>query len=79
MTESGSPLSGDKRLMAARLARHAAVIGIAGVLTGVLVGGVGGRLLMRVAAITAPDGAAGVLTDNGGIVSAISLWAGRSR
>jgi hypothetical protein len=35
------------------LVRHAAVAGIAGVASGVIVGGIGGRVLMRIAAIAA--------------------------
>ena len=45
------------------LVRHAAVAGIAGVASGVIVGGIGGRVLMRIAAITADRD--GFRTENG--------------
>ena len=59
--------------------RHAAVVGLAGAITGVLVGGLGGlgglggRLMMRVAAVLAPDQAVGMLTDNENVVGEITL------
>jgi len=45
---------------------------LAGVLTGLLVGGVGGRLLMRLAALLVPD-AIGLSTRNGAEIGAITL------
>ena len=49
----------------AQWARHVGIVGIAGAATGVVVGGAGGRLLMKIAAIAAPDQATGRLTENG--------------
>ncbi len=49
-----------------------AIIGIAGVIAGFLVGGVGGRLFMRLAAVFAPD-RAGAVTENGAVVGEITF------
>ena len=46
--------------------------GLAGLVTGILVAGVGGRIVMRVAALLVPD-AAGRLTENGNRVGDITL------
>lgn len=46
--------------------------GLAGLLTGILVAGVGGRVVMRAAALLVPD-AAGRLTENGNRVGDITL------
>lgn len=46
--------------------------GLAGVLGGVLVGGIGGRVVMRIAALANPQ-ATGLPTENGEIVGAITL------
>ena len=43
----------------AELIRHVGIIGISGVSLGLIVGGIGGRVLMRIAAIVAPDGVTG--------------------
>lgn len=45
--------------------------GIAGVVAGIVVGGLGGRLVMRIAALLHPD-AVGALTDSGNRVGAIT-------
>ena len=45
--------------------RHLGIVGIAGVVTGVTVGGLGGRLFMRIAGAAAPTSAQGALTDAG--------------
>ena len=55
------------------LVRHAAIVGIAGVLTGVVVGGVGGRILMRISAIAAPDYVTGASTEGGNLVGDITV------
>ena len=47
------------------LVRHIALVGVAGLITGLLVAGGGGRLLMRIAAIAGHDDATGRLTDSG--------------
>jgi MFS family permease len=46
--------------------------GLAGLLVGVLLGGVGGRLVMRAAALIVPE-AAGLPTENGNAIGAITL------
>ena len=45
--------------------------GLAGLIVGLVVGGIGGRLLMRVAALLEPD-AAGLRTENGNVIGAIT-------
>lgn len=52
--------------------RRLALLGSASVLAGVLVGGVGGRVVMRVAAL-ADSEAAGLVTENGNTVGEITL------
>jgi hypothetical protein len=52
--------------------RQVALLGSASVLAGLLVGGVGGRLVMRVSAL-ADSEAAGVVTENGNTVGEITL------
>ena len=47
------------------LARHIAVIGIGGLLTGLVVGGVGGRIFMRIAGAAASDRVQGFGTEAG--------------
>jgi MFS family permease len=46
--------------------------GLAGLLVGVLLGGVGGRIVMRAAALIVPE-AAGLPTENGNAIGAITL------
>ena len=46
--------------------------GLAGLITGILVAGIGGRIVMRAAALLVPD-AAGQLTDNGNRIGEITL------
>lgn len=55
------------------LARHITVAGIAGLITGLLVGGGGGRLFMRIAGAAAPDLAQGRSTEAGFTVGEITL------
>ncbi len=53
--------------------RHVAVVGIAGVITGVMVGGLGGRVLMRMSAIAAPDYVTGASTEGGNVIGEITV------
>ncbi len=53
--------------------RHVALIGIAAVVTGVLIGGIGGRVFMRLSAVIAPDRATGAITENGAVVGDITF------
>ncbi len=55
------------------LIRQVALLGTASVVAGVLVGGVGGRLVMRLSAIAAGSDAAGLLTENGNTVGEITV------
>ena len=55
------------------LSRHIAVAGIAGLVTGIAVGGLGGRLFMRIAGAAAPRVAQGAGTEAGFTVGEISV------
>ncbi len=57
----------------AGLTRQIATAGIAGVITGVLVGGVGGRLFMRISGATAPRFVQGASTEGGNRVGEITF------
>jgi hypothetical protein len=56
----------------AGILRDIAVGGLAGLFAGVIIGGIGGRIVMRLAAMIVPD-AAGLATENGEIVGAVTL------
>ncbi|MDF1597813.1 MAG: hypothetical protein P1T08_17170 [Acidimicrobiia bacterium] len=55
------------------LTRHITVAGLAGLVTGMLVGGGGGRLFMRIAGAAAADSAQGATTEAGFTVGQITL------
>jgi hypothetical protein len=55
------------------LIRSTAISGITGALTGVVVGGVGGRIVMRISALVAGDCARGAITDNGDRVGELTI------
>ncbi len=55
------------------LIRSTAISGITGALAGVLVGGVGGRIAMRISALVAGDSARGAITDNGDRVGEFTI------
>jgi hypothetical protein len=55
------------------LARHITVAGLAGLVTGLVVGGLGGRLFMRIAGAAAPESAQGATTEAGFTVGEITL------
>lgn len=59
-------------LRLAQAIRHIAIIGIASVIAGVLVGGIGGRIFMRLSAVFSPD-SAGAITENGNVVGEITV------
>src|SRR5439155_21179344 len=71
---SPMPSAGDRRAVwpPGEVVRDIARGGIAGILAGVFVAGLGGRLVMRVAAILHED-AVGRTTENGETIGAISL------
>jgi hypothetical protein len=58
---------------AAGAARAVTVAGLAGVIAGIIVGGVGGRLFMRLAAVVAGEAAQGVGTEAGFTVGELTL------
>ena len=60
------------------VSREIAVIGIAGAIVGVLVGGLGSRIFMRIAGAVAPDAMQGATTEAGARIGEITL-AARSR
>lgn len=57
----------------AGLARNVALSGIAGLFTGILVGGIGGRLFMRIAGAAAPQSAQGRGTEAGFTVGELTV------
>jgi len=63
--------AGRARLV--EIARHSAIVGIAGVVAGLFVGGIGSRVLMRIAAVAADDRVMGATTENGNRVGEITL------
>jgi hypothetical protein len=63
----------DDEAAIASLVRHAAVAGVAGVISGVIVGGLGGRLVMRFSAIAGPDRLTGIPTSNGNVIGDITV------
>jgi hypothetical protein len=75
----GWPVWGDREMVArppvglADTARYVAVAGIAGVVTGVLVGGLGSRILMRIAGAAGRDLAQGLRTEAGFRVGEVTL------
>ena len=60
------------RLASAELIRHLALVGLAGAVCGAIVGGFGGRLVMRIAAVAAPDEVIGSVTENGNRIGDIT-------
>ena len=73
ISSGGRSMSEAPPTSIASLKRHVATAGIAGVITGLVVGGVGGRLFMRVSAATAPDHAQGAATEAGNRVGEITF------
>lgn len=61
------------RTTGAELVRSIAVVGIAGIVTGIAVGGIGSRLFMRISAAAASAAAQGATTEAGETVGAITL------
>lgn len=55
------------------LTRHITTAGIAGVITGLVVGGLGGRLFMRIAGAAAPDFVQGASTEAGNRIGEITV------
>jgi hypothetical protein len=57
----------------AELVRHVAIIGVVGVSLGLIVGGIGGRIVMRIAGIVASDRVQGFPTDNGNAIGDVTV------
>lgn len=57
----------------ARVVHHLTIVGIAGVVSGLLVGGVGGRLFMRVAGAVAPRHVQGIPTEAGNRIGEVTI------
>ena len=73
MTAIAEPLAPDATERALReILRDIVRGGVAGVIAGVTVGGIGGRLVMRFAALVVPN-AAGSTTENGNVIGTITL------
>lgn len=64
--------SADTASVAGEVLREITRGGLAGLVVGILLGGVGGRLVMRLAALLVPT-AAGSATENGNVIGAITL------
>ena len=73
VTRADFSVESGRRVAVAGVARHAVAVGIAGLVSGVLIGGVGGRLLMRIAAVAATERVDGRLTEAGARVGEITL------
>ena len=70
---NGTALAKEGRLHANRLARHVALLGLASGVSGVLIGGVGGRIVMRVTALAAGPEMVGRLTENGNRIGEFTI------
>jgi hypothetical protein len=71
VTATAAPSRSLGDTMAARL-RETAIVVVGSGIAGALVGGLGSRLVMRLAALAAPE-ARGMLTENGNVVGEITL------
>lgn len=60
-------------LAANRVFRHVALLGIASLISGVLVGGVGGRMIMKISAVAAGPDMVGRITENGNRVGEFTV------
>jgi hypothetical protein len=67
-----SPPATELTFRLARVLRPLVHAGIAGALAGLLVGGIGGRIVMRLSAIAAGPEVAGAITENGATVGEIT-------
>ena len=73
MSVSSDPGTDFAALRVAHLARHAALVGLAGAGLGAVVGGGGGRLVMRILALAAPERSLGQVTENGNRVGEVTV------
>jgi hypothetical protein len=67
------PARSAARSRLARLARYGAIMAAAGVLAGLLAAGAGGRVAMRVLALTAAPDMQGMVTEGGAVIGDITL------
>jgi len=58
---------------AARLIRHIGIVGIGGLVTGIIVGGAGSRLVMLVSRLLAADAIMGIRTEAGNVVGEVTV------
>ncbi len=70
---SGTVAAVERRLRENRLARHVALLGLATVVSGILIGGVGGRIVMRVSALAAGPEMVGRVTENGNRIGEFTI------
>ena len=56
-----------------QIVRRVVALGVGSAIAGLIAGGVGGRIIMRISAVTAPDLVQGALTEGGNTVGAFSL------
>ncbi len=70
---SGTVAAVERRLRENRLARHVALLGLATVVSGILIGGVGGRIVMRVSALAAGPEMGGRVTENGNRIGQFTI------
>ncbi len=70
---SGTVAAVERRPRENRLARHVALLGLATVVSGILIGGVGGRIVMRVSALAAGPEMVGRVTENGNRIGEFTI------
>ena len=61
------------RALAGRLARYVGVSMLAGVAAGLIAAGAGGRLVMRLLAVTSPEGSQGAITEGNAVIGEITV------
>ena len=71
--QAGAISATQFRINFAELTRHIALVGLAGVVSGAVVGGIGGRLVMRIAAVAAGDEVIGSFTQNENRIGGITV------
>ena len=67
------PAGTSARELAARLARYVGVCMLAGVAAGLIAAGAGGRLVMRLLAVTSPEESQGAITEGNAVIGEITL------
>ena len=74
-TETPAPARADMGAAApaVRMVRHVGVSVLAGVAAGLIAAGAGGRLVMRLLAVTSPEESQGAITEGNAVIGAITL------